>query len=66
MKTQYIDHVAVQARFATLPSSSLNFIIADCQEAIAAMPDGPKAGYYADEISYAAMELKKRNKNRTL
>ena len=36
----------------------------DCKAAIATMPDGYKAGYYADEIHYAAMELKRREDNR--
>ena len=41
-------------------SACLRAAILDCQRAIAAMPDGPKAGYYADEISVYGMELKSR------
>jgi hypothetical protein len=34
--------------------------IKDCREAIEAMPHGPKAGWYMDEIHYCAAELKRR------
>lgn len=37
------------------------FTIKDAQEALQAMPDNPKAGYYQDEISYCAMELRRRD-----
>lgn len=36
------------------------FIIQDAGAAIAANPDNPNNGYYADEICYASMELNKR------
>lgn len=55
-----IDHKAYPARLRRLPAISLRFIIRDAKEALAAMPDSPKAGYYADEINYAAMELQRR------
>lgn len=44
----------------TLSEDSLRFIIKDCQEALTAMPNSPKAGWYADEISYCSMELTRR------
>jgi hypothetical protein len=59
MNTQ-IDHAATQKKFAELSSEALRFIIKDCREAVAAMPSGHKAGYYQDEICYAASELHKR------
>jgi hypothetical protein len=40
--------------------SELKHIIRDASEARDAMPDGPNAGFYADEVSYAAMELNSR------
>ena len=43
-----------------LPKESLKYIIFDCYRALEAMPDNPKAGQYQDEISYAGMELKRR------
>ncbi len=53
-------HTETQKRFSKMPSESLRFIIKDCQEALKAMPENPKAGIYQDEICYAGMELKKR------
>jgi hypothetical protein len=32
----------------------------DAHEAMTANPEGPKAGYYADEINYCADELARR------
>jgi hypothetical protein len=60
MTGKTMDHMAYQKKIRRLPCDALRFIVKDAQEAIAAMPDGPNAGYYADEINYAAMELKKR------
>ena len=53
-------HTETMASYKVKPSDQLKFIITDCQEAIDAMPDNPKAGQYADCINYAAMELNKR------
>lgn len=55
-----IDHAAYQRKVKTLTFASLLFIIKDAGEAIKANPDGPKAGYYADEINYCSDELRKR------
>lgn len=45
-----------------LPSIALRFIISDATEAIAAMPLGPNAGYYSDEIMVCSQELTRRMK----
>ena len=55
-----MDHAACQGRMKCLPRLALDFIVSDAQAAITAMPDGPNAGYYADEVHYAAMEIQKR------
>ena len=55
-----MNHAAYQKKLKTLTTEVLRYIISDCQEALAAMPDNPKSGYYADEINYCAMELKSR------
>jgi len=55
-----MNHAEYQARLSGLPNAALRFIIKDAQEALEAMPDGLNAGYYADEINYAGMELKNR------
>ena len=36
---------------------SLRYVIEDCRQALAAMPDNPKAGQYQDEILYCFSEL---------
>ena len=56
-----IDHTAYPAKLRRAEWASLEYILADCREALAAMPDGPKAGYYRDEINYCHMEMQRRN-----
>ena len=58
MKT--MNHSEYQKGLKQLDVRALRFIIKDSQEAIAANPENPNNGYYADEINYAAMELKTR------
>jgi hypothetical protein len=60
MRNIEIDHAAYTAKVKTKTVAELNYIIADARAAIDANPSGPKAGYYADEISYAAGELRHR------
>ena len=55
-------HSEYQALAKTAMESELRYIIKDCQEAIAANPDNPKANQYADEINYCSMELHRRSK----
>jgi len=62
MEATHINHAEYQKRMKSRTEAELRFIIKDAREAIEAMPNGHKAGYYADEISYAAMELTKRSK----
>jgi len=57
-----IDHAAYPRRCRTMSDAELMFTIADAKSALAAMPDGDKAGYYADEICYAADELTRRSR----
>lgn len=57
-----IDHAAYPRRCRRLSDAELAFTIADARAALAAMPDGAKASYYADEICYAANELKRRRR----
>ncbi len=56
-------HAEYQERIQALPSIALRHIAKDAREAVEAMPDGPNAGYYADEVSYCNMELRDRAKN---
>ena len=57
-----INHATYQAKVKTMSVEALRFTIADARAAIVAMPDGPKAGYYIDEIHYCAMELRARER----
>lgn len=59
---QHIDHAAYPRRCRRMSDAELHFTIADARAALAAMPDGVKAGYYADEICYAADELERRRR----
>jgi hypothetical protein len=59
---QHIDHAAYPRRCRRMSDSELHFTISDARAALAAMPDGPKAGYYADEICYCADELERRRR----
>jgi hypothetical protein len=59
-----IDHAAYMKKVKGMSEESLRFVIRDAREAIAALPSGPKAGYYADEIHYCAAELAKRNQKK--
>lgn len=61
--SKVMNHAEYCERLHGLPNAALRYIIKDAQEAIDAMPDGPNAGYYADEVNYAGMELKRRQKS---
>lgn len=55
-----INHNEYRAAAKRKTDEALRFTIKDAREAMEAMPEGPKAGYYADEIHYCAAELKRR------
>jgi len=57
---KHMDHTQYPKTLKHKDPESLRYIIQDCREAIAAMPMGDNAGYYADEIHYCAMELKRQ------
>lgn len=58
--TKEIDHAAYPQLCRRRSLAELEFVIADCRSALAAMPDGPKAGYYMDEIHYCHAEILRR------
>lgn len=60
--TKHIDHNAYPKLCRRRSDAELRFIIADCQATLAAWPDQPNHGYYADEINYCADELNRRRK----
>lgn len=57
-----MDHTSYPRLMKRKEDAALRFIIKDAQAAIDANPDGINAGYYADEVNYAAMELNRRKK----
>jgi len=59
-----INHAEYQEKTRIMSDEALRYTIRDCKEAIAANPDGHKAGYYADEINYCAMEIQRRRNAR--
>ena len=60
--TFVIKHDVYQRRLKEKSLGSLRFIVNDARSAALANPDGPKAGYYEDEVHYAAMEIQRRLK----
>jgi len=62
MEEAKIDHTEYPKRLKKKSDDALRFIIKDADEAMKVNPDSEKSknGYYADEINYAAMELKRR------
>jgi hypothetical protein len=60
---KHMNHSEYQENLKSKSREELVFIITDARAAIKAMPNGVNAGYYADEIHYAVMELNDRNAN---
>jgi len=58
--TVQMNHGMYQEKVKGQSDEALRFTIKDAGDAIAANPTGKKAGYYADEIHYAAGELRNR------
>ena len=52
-----MNHLEYPKKLKKLCDLALRFIIADCQEAIKAMPDNENCSFYADEICYCTTEL---------
>ncbi len=61
--TDMMNHAEYPKTLRSKTVESLRWIIKDCQEAITAMPNGYKVGYYADEIHYCSMELYRRHRD---
>lgn len=57
-----MNHTEYQKKVKGLSEAELRYIIKDASEALKALPDSPKAGYYQDEINYCANELHRRRK----
>ncbi len=64
-KAPQLNHTEYMKKVKTLSDDSLLFIIKDANEAMAAMPDNPKNGWYADEVNYCSMEISRRKTTKT-
>lgn len=53
-------HSEYMAKVKQRSTPELEWQLQDAREALAAMPEGVNAGYYADEVCYIGMELKFR------
>ena len=58
MKT--MNHANYITKTTNMTESQLKFTIKDCREALDANPYTVNWSYYADEICYCGMELKRR------
>lgn len=55
-----MNHAEYQKSLRSKTVTELMFIQKDAAKARDAMPDGENSGYYADEVHYAGMELRRR------
>ena len=55
-----MNHVEYKRKLKGMSEASLRFTIADCKEALKALPDCDNSSYYSDEIIYCGMELSAR------
>lgn len=55
-----MNHADYPKLCRTKTDAELRFIIADAQEAQRVNPSNPNNSYYADEVCYAAAELRRR------
>lgn len=60
MATKQMDHAAYMKKVRGMSEEALRFTIRDAQAAMEANPHNDNNGYYADEVSYCAMELERR------
>lgn len=56
------NHANLISSMRTKSDDQLRFIMSDAHDAINANPENPKCGHYQDEIHYAGMELKRRER----
>ena len=59
----HLDFSAWKEYMSKKTDDQLRYIIKDCKEAIEAMPEGKKAGYYQDCVLECQDELNRRRKS---
>jgi len=57
-----MNHSEYQKKVKKMTVAELMYLAKDAREAAEAYPEGINAGYYTDEMHYAAMELRRRQK----
>jgi hypothetical protein len=57
-----MNHIEYPKSLKKLSTESLNYRLADAQDALNVWPDSPNASYYQDEVLYTAMELNNRKR----
>lgn len=62
--TKTMDHPGYQKAMRAKSDEQLRFIVNDATAAARANPTGENAGYYLDEVHYAAAELRRRREAR--
>jgi hypothetical protein len=55
-----MDHTGYPKKLRSKTDAELRYTIKDAQEAQQANPTNVNCGYYADEVCYAAAELRRR------
>jgi hypothetical protein len=55
-----MDHTAYKKKVRKMDLHALVYVAKDAQAALNAIPDGPNAGYYQDEVLYCLDEIKRR------
>lgn len=58
--TKTMNHAEYQKNLARKSIMELEYIVKDAAEAVRINPTGVNAGYYMDEVHYAAAELRRR------
>lgn len=55
-----MDHTAYKKKVRKMDLHALVYVAKDAQTALNAIPDGPNAGYYQDEVNYCLDEIRRR------
>jgi hypothetical protein len=63
---KYMDHNLYMAALKKRSDDALLYGLQDARSALDAMPDGINAGFYADEVHYFAMEIRRRSNGNTV
>ena len=57
-----MNHGEYQRKCKKMSIEALRYTIKDAREVIKNYPENPNSGFYADEINYCVMEIRKRER----